>query len=260
MLQEVKIKKVNLDNKNISVRNLTVRYQGKIALRNINLDIRSHKITGVIGANGAGKSTFIKGIMGLINTESGTVEVGGNPLEKVRKNIAYVEQRSALDLSFPISVEEVVMLGMYPKLGLFHRPKQKEVDKVYEALEQVKMTEFADRQIGELSGGQLQRVFLARALVQEANVILLDEPFVGIDITSERLIIDLLKKIKKQGKSVVIVHHDLHKVVDYFDDLIILNKDLVAYGSVRKTFTTENIEKAYGNTMGDFLIKGVDRI
>lgn len=244
--------------KQIFIKNLSVAYQGKLALEQVNLSIQGGAITGIIGPNGAGKSTLIKGIMGLVKRESGEARLGDEPLKLARKHIAYVEQRSEIDLTFPITVEEVVLLGTYPKIGLFHRPKKNEKDKVRESLEKVKMSEFSQRQIGELSGGQLQRVFIARALAQEADVIFLDEPFVGIDMISEKVIIDLLKELASDGKMIVIVHHDLHKVTDYFDDLVILNKKLISYGPVKETFTTKNIQKAYGNTMGEIIIKGVE--
>lgn len=242
----------------ISVKNLTVAYQGKLAIDRINVNIPNGVITGIIGPNGAGKSTLLKGMMGLIKTESGVTTVGGAPIKEMQKNIAYVEQRSLIDLSFPIKVSEVVLLGTFPKLGLFRRPKKAEKEKVLDCLEKVKMSEFKDRQIGELSGGQLQRVFIARALAQEADIIFLDEPFVGIDMVSEQVIIHLLKEMRDEGRTIVIVHHDLHKVTDYFDDLIILNHRLIANGPVAQTFTTQNIQEAYGDVMGQVVIKGVN--
>lgn len=242
----------------ISVKNLTVAYQGKLAIDRINVNIPNGVITGIIGPNGAGKSTLLKGMMGLIKTESGVTTVGGASIKEMQKNIAYVEQRSLIDLSFPIKVSEVVLLGTFPKLGLFRRPKKAEKEKVLDCLEKVKMSEFKDRQIGELSGGQLQRVFIARALAQEADIIFLDEPFVGIDMVSEQVIIHLLKEMRDEGRTIVIVHHDLHKVTDYFDDLIILNHRLIASGPVAQTFTTQNIQEAYGDVMGQVIIKGVN--
>ncbi len=242
----------------IDLKNLTVTYQDKPAISNVSLTIREKAITGIIGPNGAGKSTLIKGMMDLVKKDSGVTTVDGKPLNNVRKNIAYVEQRNTIDLTFPIKVKETVLLGTFPKLGLFHRPKEKEKLKVTESLKQVKMEEFGDRQIGELSGGQLQRVFIARALAQEADIIFLDEPFVGIDMNSEKVIIDLLKKLRDEGKTIVVVHHDLSKVTTYFDDLIILNQELISYGPISKSFTTANIKAAYGDSMGDLTIKGVN--
>lgn len=247
-----------VNSKDIIVKNLTVSYQGKQALTEIDLAIKAGTITGIIGPNGAGKTTFLKGIVGLIKTNSGEVTVGQQLLSKMRKNIAYVEQRSETDLTFPIKVEEVVLLGTYPKLGLFHRPSKSDKEKAAASLATVKMSAFAKRQIGELSGGQLQRVFIARALAQDADMIFLDEPFVGIDLVSEKVIVDVLKDLRDAGKTIVIVHHDLHKATEYFDELIILNKHLVANGPIATTFTTKNIQAAYESSMGEIVIKGVN--
>ncbi|MDT2830326.1 metal ABC transporter ATP-binding protein [Vagococcus carniphilus] len=247
-----------LTNKPIDVTNITVAYQHKKAIENVSASIEPGKITGIIGPNGAGKSTLLKAIIGLIKTETGQVSVNGQSIDAIRKNIAYVEQRSAIDLTFPIKVDETVLLGTFPNLGLFRRPKKEQKEKVIESLKKVKMEDFAKRQIGNLSGGQLQRVFIARALAQEADIIFLDEPFVGIDMVSEKVIVDLLKQLRDEGKTIVIVHHDLHKTREYFDNLIILNKKLVAEGSVETTFVTKNIQAAYGDSMGEIVIKGVN--
>jgi len=238
---------------NVQIEDLTVRYSGKTALSQITLELEKGAITGIIGPNGAGKSTLIKGVMKLVHVDNGRVMINGHAVEKERNNIAYVEQRSALDLSFPISVYDTVLLGTYPKLPLMKRPGRVEREKAAAALDTVKMTGFADRQIGSLSGGQLQRVFIARALAQDAEIFLLDEPFVGIDIVSENLIMEILFALRDQGKTIAIVHHDLHKVEEYFDNVIILNQSLVASGSVKEFFTTENIRKAYGDTLGPIL-------
>ncbi|MFK4568091.1 metal ABC transporter ATP-binding protein [Enterococcus sp. UD-01] len=241
----------------ITVQHLTVSYQGQKALLDISLPIAAGKITGIIGPNGAGKSTFLKGLLGLIKTESRNVQIAGDSIDLHKQRIAYVEQRSALDLSFPINVLEVVLLGTYPSLGVLRRPKKKEKEQALAALKTVQLEKFAKRQIGELSGGQLQRVFIARVLAQKADIIILDEPFVGIDMTSEKVIMDILKELKKAGKTILIVHHDLHKVAHYFDEIILLKKKLIACGPVSTTFTNRNIQAAYGETMGDIVIKGV---
>ncbi|MGM0218158.1 metal ABC transporter ATP-binding protein [Enterococcus sp. AZ126] len=248
---------MSINNNNITIEHLTVSYQGQKALVNISLQVSAGKITGIIGPNGAGKSTFLKGMLGLLKVDSRTVFIGDQPLNTQKKRIAYVEQRSALDLSFPINVLEVVLLGTYPKLGIMKRPGKKEKEEALAALKTVQLEEFAKRQIGELSGGQLQRVFIARVLAQKADIIVLDEPFVGIDMTSERVIMDILKQLKEAGKTILIVHHDLHKVTHYFDEVIILKKKLIANGPVATTFTNKNIQLAYGDTMGDIIIKGV---
>lgn len=241
----------------IVVTDLTVTYQGKKALEDVNITIESGKITGIIGPNGAGKSTLMKGIMGLVPRVSGNATVGIKNIKEIKKEIAYVEQRSAIDLSFPILVKEVVLLGTYPRLGIVKRPGKKERDIVAKSLEKVQMTEFANRQIGELSGGQLQRVFIARAIAQDAHIIFLDEPFAGIDMVSEKVIIELLKELRDEGRTLLIVHHDLQKATEYFDNLIILNKKVVAAGPVSDTFTTKNMQCAYGETMGMIAIQGV---
>ena len=242
---------------NLAVQALTVQYQGRTALNNIHVTIPSGKITGIIGPNGAGKSTFIKGLLGLIKTKERNVLLNNQAIDQQKTTIAYVEQRSALDLSFPISVFETVLLGTYPNLGLLKRPGKKEKQAAMAALKMVQLEDYAQRQIGELSGGQLQRVFIARVLAQGAEVIFLDEPFVGIDMSSEKVIMDILKSLKNQGKMIIIVHHDLHKVSHYFDELIALKNRLIAAGPVEQTFTAETLQEAYGDLLGDLLIQGV---
>ncbi|MGG5369738.1 metal ABC transporter ATP-binding protein [Enterococcus sp. AZ196] len=237
----------------IRVENLSVAYRGKIALQRVNLELTAGKLTGIVGPNGAGKSTLMKGILQLIKTQSGKIFYGEQPLNRQRQKIAYVEQRQDIDLSFPIDVFGVVLFGTYSHLKLFQRPGKKEKKLASECLEEVGLSEFANRQISELSGGQLQRVFIARALAQRAEWILLDEPFAGIDAASEKIIIELLKKLRDEGKSIVIVHHDLHKVTDYFDEVILLNKDLIASGPVAQTYTTKNMEKTYGSEITQML-------
>lgn len=231
----------------MNIQNLTISYKQKVAIDNVSLQIASSKLTGIIGPNGAGKSTLLKGMMGLIPRENGQIILDGVPLSTWRKKIAYVPQRSEVDLTFPITVLDMVLLGTYPTLGLVKRPGKKEKQIALEALEQVEMTSFRKRQIGELSGGQLQRVFIARALAQHAEIFFLDEPFAGIDMTSEALIMKLLKKWRDSGKTIVVVHHDFHKVAAYFDEIILLNKKLIAHGLVEQTFTEDNIKKAYGD-------------
>lgn len=243
-------------NNNIWIENLSVSYQGKQAIRAVDLFLREQKLTGIIGPNGAGKSTLMKAALGLIARSSGSVTYLDEPLKNNQRRFAYVEQRQNADLSFPIDVFGVVLLGTYPKVGLIRRPGKKEKELAWRCLEKVGMTDFAKRQIGELSGGQLQRVFIARALAQEADWFFLDEPFVGIDASSERTIIDLLKQLRNEGKSIVIVHHDLHKVNDYFDDLVLLNKQVIAYGEVGQTFTAENLQKGYGEEITEMLRMG----
>ena len=232
----------------IKIEHLNVFYSENKALTDVQLKLESGGIIGMIGPNGGGKSTLIKAILNII-PYSGKVLIEGKESKKFLKNIAYVEQKSNIDLTFPITVKECVSLGTYTGLKLFQKVGSKEWLRVAQALEKVNLSEYADRQIGELSGGQFQRVLLARCLVQEADYIFLDEPFVGIDSVSEKIIMDLLQYLKEQEKLILIVHHDLSKVKVYFDELIILNKEIIAYGKVKESFTHENLKKAYGDNI-----------
>jgi iron/zinc/copper transport system ATP-binding protein len=232
----------------IKIEHLNVFYSENKALTDVQLKLESGGIIGMIGPNGAGKSTLIKAILNII-PYSGEVLIEGKESKKFLKNIAYVEQKSNIDLTFPITVKECVSLGTYTGLKLFQKVGSKEWLRVAQALEKVNLSEYANRQIGELSGGQFQRVLLARCLVQEADYIFLDEPFVGIDSVSEKIIMDILQYLKEQGKLILIVHHDLSKVKVYFDELIILNKEIIAYGKVKESFTHENLKKAYGDNI-----------
>ncbi|MDA9461046.1 Manganese ABC transporter, ATP-binding protein SitB [Enterococcus mundtii 3F] len=240
----------------ISVKDLTVAYQGKTVLNNVSTVIQAQKFTGIIGPNGAGKSTFMKALLELVPRVSGEITFDGRSIKTIRKKIAYVEQRSELDLSFPIDVLGVVLLGTYPSLQIGQRPGKKEKERAKQALAKVDMADYENRQISELSGGQLQRIFIARALAQGAEWIFLDEPFVGIDAVSERKIFTILNELKNEGKTIVIVHHDLHKVEAYFDEVILLNQELIAAGPVSQVFTSENLQLAYGEIIGQ-LAKGV---
>ncbi|BDE09699.1 manganese ABC transporter ATP-binding protein [Lactococcus cremoris] len=232
----------------IKIEHLNVFYSENKALTDVQLKLESGGIIGMIGPNGAGKSTLIKAILNII-PYSGKVLIEGKESKNFLKNIAYVEQKSNIDLTFPITVKECVSLGTYTGLKLFQKVGSKEWLRVAQALEKVNLSEYANRQIGELSGGQFQRVLLARCLVQEADYIFLDEPFVGIDSVSEKIIMDILQDLKEQGKLILIVHHDLSKVKVYFDELIILNREIIAYGKVKESFTHENLKKAYGDNI-----------
>lgn len=230
----------------IHIQNLSVSYQETQALTDINLNISGPTITGIIGPNGAGKSTLMKAMLGMI-PHSGQVFLGKDELKKSLHHVAYVEQKAAIDFHFPIKVKECVSLGLYPSINLFKRLSKNDWRKVEQALEIVGLSDYADRQISQLSGGQFQRVLIARCFVQEADVIFLDEPFVGIDSVSEEIIMDTLRNLKAQGKTILIVHHDLNKVHHYFDQVILLNKELIAAGDTQTTFTEENLRKAYGD-------------
>ncbi|TYR78556.1 metal ABC transporter ATP-binding protein [Priestia megaterium] len=229
----------------ISIRDLHVSYHGNEAVKGVSLSVEAGNLVGIIGPNGAGKSTFLKAILNLIPKDKGEVKIYGHTIKEVRKKIAYVPQRNDIDWDFPITVLDAVLIGTYPHLGLFRRPKKEEKKWAFECLERVGMQEFSKRQIGELSGGQQQRVFLARALAQKADLFFLDEPFVGVDASSEETIVNILKELCSQGKTVVVVHHDLSKANDYFNRLILLNKELISYGAVNEVFQPEMIEKAY---------------
>ena len=229
----------------INIKDLHVSYGDNEVLRDITLSVETGKLVGILGPNGSGKSTFIKAILGLVPAYKGKVTILGKPLKQVRKNIGYKPQKSTIDWDFPIVVKDTVLLGTYPKLGLFRRPTKKEKNWAMECLKKVGMEKYAHRQIGELFGGQQQRVFLARALAQEAECFFLDEPFVGIDVSSEEVIINILKELRDQGKTVFVVHHDLMKVEDYFDDLIVINKTLVGAGPVDLIFRPGLMQKTY---------------
>jgi len=234
----------------ITVKDLAVSYYGNNVLNNIDFSFEPGKLIGILGPNGAGKSTLLKAMLGLIPKERGVIKVEGQSLNDVRKRIAYVPQRSKIDWDFPIIVKDTVLLGTYPKLGLFKRPRKEHKEYAMHCLHKVGMQGFAKNQIGELSGGQQQRVFLARALAQKAEYFFLDEPFVGIDVTSEKIIIDILKGLRDEGKTIFVVHHDLSKVEKYFDSLLLINKVMISAGPVERVFQAENMERAYNMPFG----------
>ncbi|NUH84201.1 metal ABC transporter ATP-binding protein [Bacillus firmus] len=229
----------------ISIQDLHVSYFGNEAVTGVSLSVNTGNLVGIIGPNGAGKSTFLKAMLNLIPKDKGAVKVMGKPITEVRKSIAYVPQRNDIDWDFPITVLDAVLIGTYPHLKLFRRPKKKDKEWAMECLQRVGMQEFSKRQIGELSGGQQQRVFLARALAQKADLFFLDEPFVGVDVSSEETIVNILKELCRQGKTVIVVHHDLSKANDYFNQLILLNKELISFGTVEEVFKPDVITKAY---------------
>jgi len=229
----------------LSVSDLSVSYSGKEVLENVSFSVSKGKLIGIIGPNGAGKSTLIKAILKLVQPSSGTIAFDGKSMENIKKATSYVKQRVDNDLSFPIQVKDVVMLGLFPEIGLFRYPGKVHKKQVLDALQEVEMSDYAKSQIGELSGGQLQRVFLARVLAQNAQLIFLDEPFSGIDADSEQKIMKILRKLRDDGKTIIMVYHDLINVTEYFDEVIILNKEVIAYGDTKTAFTKENIAKAY---------------
>ncbi|MBL0869634.1 MAG: metal ABC transporter ATP-binding protein [Phycisphaerales bacterium] len=225
---------------------LTVAYDRKPVLWDVDLSIPSGVLCAVIGPNGAGKSTLIKAALGLLSVLSGRVWFFGEELNAVRRRLGYVPQRESVDWDFPVSVRDVVMMGRAGVTGVFGRSRPKDVEVVEQSLRQVGLSEFGDRQIGQLSGGQQQRVFLARALAQEADLYFMDEPFAGVDASTERAIVDVLKALRERGKTVVAVHHDLQTVPEYFDHAVLLNTRLIASGPVNEVFTRENLQRTYG--------------
>lgn len=233
----------------LEVHDLTVAYHHKPVLYGIDLRIPPGKLIGIIGPNGAGKSTLIKAIMGLIPTDSGWVRLFGEPSKKNLRRVGYVPQRESVDWDFPVNVMDVVLMGRYGKLGLFKRPNKKDREIACACLEKVKMMPYADRQIANLSGGQQQRVFLARALAQESDLYLMDEPFAGVDAATESSIISLLHELRKQGKTILVVHHDLPTARNYFDMLVLLNMRLVDFGPTQEVFTYEKLQKTYGGRL-----------
>ena len=232
----------------IRIENLSVSYKETLALKDISLVLQGPTITGIIGPNGAGKSTLLKSMLGIIPHEGHTF-IDDREMKKSLKKVAYVEQKIHIDYNFPIKVKECVSLGLFPSIPLFHTLMENHWKKVAEALKIVGLSDYAERQISQLSGGQFQRVLIARCLVQDANYILLDEPFVGIDSISEEIIMNTLRDLKKSGKTILIVHHDLSKVPLYFDHVLLLNKEIIAFGPTKETFTQANLKQAYGNRL-----------
>jgi manganese/zinc/iron transport system ATP- binding protein len=230
----------------VEVADLTVAYRETPVLWDVDLNVPSGVLMAIVGPNGAGKTTLIKAVLGLVRPAAGRVLVHGRPYEEQRRLVAYVPQRGTVDWDFPTSVLDVVTMGTYGALGWLRRPGRGERDRALAALDQVRMRDYADRQISQLSGGQQQRVFLARALVQDADVYLMDEPFQGVDATTEVEIVRVLQELRARGKTVIVVHHDLQTVAEYFDWVTLLNVRRIASGPVEEAFTDENLRETYG--------------
>ncbi len=230
----------------IDVTDLTVAYHENPVLWDVDLSVPSSTLMAIVGPNGAGKTTLIKSVLGLIKPAAGQVLIFGKPYNEQRRLVGYVPQRGSVDWDFPTSVLDVVTMGLYGKLGWVRRPGKREHELALEALEKVGMADYAGRQISQLSGGQQQRVFLARALVQDAQVYFMDEPFQGVDATTERAIVTLLQDLRSSGHTVVVVHHDLQTVPEYFDWVTLLNVRRIASGPVDEVFTDENLRRTYG--------------
>jgi len=245
----------------IRARDVTVTYRnGHTALRDASFDIPSGTITALVGVNGAGKSTLFKAIMGFVPAAKGEISVLGMPVKEAlaRNIVAYVPQSEEVDWSFPVLVEDVVMMGRYGHMGFFRRPKKADHTAVTSALDRVNMAEFRHRQIGELSGGQRKRVFLARALAQEGQVILLDEPFTGVDVQTEDQIIDLLREMRDEGRVMLVSTHNLGSVPEFCDRTVLVKETVLAYGLTEETFTHDNLELAFGGVLRHFVIGGAD--
>ncbi len=233
----------------VSIRDLTVTYSEKPVLWDIDLDWSMGALTAVVGPNGAGKSTLVKATLGLVPVAAGTALFLDQPLDQARGKVAYVPQRSAVDWDFPTDVLDVTLMGTYGSLGWFRRPGDGERSRAMAALEQVGMADLAHRQINELSGGQQQRTFLARALVQGADVTILDEPFTGVDAVTEQKMIEVFRSLRDAGKAVIAVHHDLDSVPTIFDEVTLLNTRLIAHGPVAEVFVEEHLRATYGGTL-----------
>ncbi len=231
----------------IEINGLSVAYENKRVLNNIYLKIEAGFIYGLIGPNGAGKSTLFKAILKELEPNSGDIKIMGSASKEMLKKIAYVPQRDEVDWQFPATVYDIVAMGRFPHKRLLDRFNSDDQKIIGEALEQLDIVQLKDRQIGELSGGQQQRVFLARALCQQSDILLMDEPFVGVDIKTENKIIDILKELVSKGKTVLVVHHDLDSVLMYFDRVILINQKLMAYGDTKSVFTKENISATYAS-------------
>lgn len=230
----------------VDIHQLTVNYDTTSALWDLHVTIPMGSLVGVIGPNGAGKSTLLKALLGIVKPLSGNVLFFGKPFKKVRDRIAYVPQKGSIDWDFPITVFDVVLMGRYGKLQGLKWYTKADKEAARRVLKLLEMEDLADRQISALSGGQQQRLFIARALLQEADILLLDEPFAAVDKASEDTIITLLKKLRDEGKTILVVHHDLNTAPHYFDQVILLNTSLVAYGPTKETLTPENLSRAYG--------------
>lgn len=243
----------------VEFHDVTVAYHRKPVLWDVDVLLPTGRLIAVVGPNGAGTSTLLKAALGLVPLASGTIQVLGGPMKRARLQVGYVPQREAVDWDFPVDALDVVLMGCYGRLGWIRRPGARERSRALECLAKVGMADYAHRQISQLSGGQQQRVFLARALAQDATLYFMDEPFAGVDAATERAIVDVLRDLRSQGRTVVAVHHDLQTVPEYFDHVLLLNMRLVAAGPVESTFTRENLRRTYGGRL-TILDEAVDAV
>jgi manganese transport system ATP-binding protein len=238
----------------IDIENVTVAYHGKVALHSASLQLQPGTICGLVGMNGAGKSTLFKAIMGFVKPNTGRVLINGLPIRKVQKSnlVAYVPQSEEVDWNFPVNVYDVVMMGRYGYMNLLRIPRSIDKQAVRESLERVEMWHMCDRQIGELSGGQKKRTFFARALAQQGTVLLLDEPFAGVDIKTEKMMINLLMELRQTGHTILVSTHDLASITTFCDQVVLINRSILAYGNTSEVFTEENLSRTFGGSVGDF--------
>ncbi|MBW3585440.1 MAG: metal ABC transporter ATP-binding protein [Cyanobacteria bacterium 0813] len=238
----------------IDLENVTVAYHGKVALHSASLQLQPGTICGLVGMNGAGKSTLFKAMMGFVKPNTGRILINGLPTRKVQKSnlVAYVPQSEEVDWNFPVNVYDVVMMGRYGYMNLLRIPRSIDKQAVRESLERVEMWPMRDRQIGELSGGQKKRTFFARALAQQAKVLLLDEPFAGVDIKTEKMMINLLMELRQTGHTILVSTHDLASITTFCDKVVLINRSILAYGNTSEVFTEENLSRTFGGSVGDF--------
>lgn len=241
------------DSVSIDIQNVTVTYHGKVALHSASLQLKPGTICGLVGMNGAGKSTLFKAMMGFVKPVSGQILIQGLPTRQVQKRsqVAYVPQAEEVDWNFPVSVEDVVMMGRYGYMNVLRIPRSRDRQVVRESLDRVEMWDLRDRQIGELSGGQKKRTFFARALAQQGQVLLLDEPFAGVDIKTEKMMIHLLMELRQAGHTILISTHDLGSITTFCDQVVLINRSILAYGETSEVFTEENLSRTFGGAVGD---------
>lgn len=242
-----------MDGISIDIENVTVAYHGKVALHRASLQLKAGTICGLVGMNGAGKSTLFKAMMGFLKPATGQILINGLPIHRVQKRclVAYVPQSEEVDWNFPVSVQDVVMMGRYGYMNLLRIPRSPDKRAVRDSLERVELWQMRDRQIGELSGGQKKRTFFARALAQQGTVLLLDEPFAGVDIKTEKMMIDLLMELRQAGHTILISTHDLASITTFCDQVVLINRSILAYGDTSEVFTEENLSRTFGGSVGD---------
>jgi ABC-type Mn2+/Zn2+ transport system ATPase subunit len=238
----------------VEIENVTVAYNGKVALHSASLQLQAGSIHGLVGMNGSGKSTLFKAIMGFVKPTTGRVSIDGLPIRQAQKRnlVAYVPQSEEVDWNFPVSVYDVVMMGRYGRMNFLRIPQSIDKQLVRSSLERVEMWDLRDRQIGELSGGQKKRTFFARALAQQGTVLLLDEPFAGVDIKTEKMMIDLLMELRQSGHTILVSTHDLDSISTFCDRVVLINRTILAYGNTAEVFTEENLARTFGGSVGNF--------